>query len=490
MAKRVAVIDIGSNAVRLVIYEKTSRFAFHLLYETKTKVRLSQDIYNNNGNLQDTPMQRTFDALKDFTTILKHFKARKTLCVATSALRDAPNKKEFITRVRTKLNLKIKVIDGQREAYLGAMACANLLPTQHNALSIDIGGGSTELTIINDKKISNNISLHLGTIRLKELFFDTNNIKDAIAYIDAKLLVLDTMQVSSIVGIGGTFRAVGISIMKNLDYPFKKLHAFEFTPAIFMQFLEKILQADEDELKNLNIKHNRLDIIKPGVLILSRIMNKLDVKNIITSGVGVREGVYLSDLLRNSKDKLPHNYNTSVRYILDTFTQDINYSNQLNKLSKEIFTLLHEDFNIDKKFIYELGIASKLSISGASINIYFQNRHSYQIVKSSLEFGFTHKEILLISTLNKYIGKSFPSVSHMSKYSSLLPDDYTLHFLIYILSLSSALLSHRPRNIDFKLEYKKGELNIVSSQALYLSKEAVKSLDIIKDFTVKISVPC
>jgi exopolyphosphatase/guanosine-5'-triphosphate,3'-diphosphate pyrophosphatase len=78
----------------------------------------------------------------------------------------------------------------------------------------------------------------------------------------------------------------------------------------------------------------------------------------------------------------------------------------------------------------------------------------------------------------------------MSKYSSLLPDDYTLHFLIYILSLSSALLSHRPRNIDFKLEYKKGELNIVSSQALYLSKEAVKSLDIIKDFTVKISVPC
>ena len=73
MAKVTAVIDIGSNSVRMVIYEKTSRFAFHLLYETKTKVRISQNSYQNNNNLQEIPMQRTFDALKDFTTILKHF---------------------------------------------------------------------------------------------------------------------------------------------------------------------------------------------------------------------------------------------------------------------------------------------------------------------------------------------------------------------------------------------------------------------------------
>jgi exopolyphosphatase/guanosine-5'-triphosphate,3'-diphosphate pyrophosphatase len=489
MAKRVAVIDIGSNSIGIVIYERTSRFAFHLLYETKTRVRLSQDIYKNNGNLQEIPMQRTFDALKDFTSIIKYFKARKTLCVATSALRDAPNKQEFINKVKTRLKLNIKIIDGQRESYLGAIACANLLPTQHNALSIDIGGGSTELAIINDKNISNNISLHIGTIRLKELFFDNENIEDAIKYIDTKLLVLDSMQVSSIVGIGGTFRAVALSIMNTMDYPFKKIHGFEFTPSVFNEFLEKILQADEYELKKLNIKSNRLDIIKPGVLVLSRIMNKLNIKNIITGSVGVKEGVYLSDLLRNSKDKLPLNYNTSVRYILDTFVQDTNYSNQLNKLSKEIFTLLYEEFNIDKKFIYELGIASKLSISGASINVYFQNKHSCQIIKSTLEFGFTHKQILLISTLSKYIGKSFPSDSHMSKYSSLLPNKHTLHLLIYILSLSSALLSHRPRNIDFELKYKKGELNIVSSQALHLSKEAIENLDIIKGLSVKISVP-
>ncbi|NPA59813.1 MAG: Ppx/GppA family phosphatase, partial [Epsilonproteobacteria bacterium] len=187
MAKRVAVIDIGSNSARLVVYEKTSRFAFHLLNESKSRVRLSEDIYQNDGNLQEIPMQRTIDALKDFLCVIASYKARKTLCVATSALRDAPNKKIFIQRVKKELKLDIKVIDGTKEAYLGAIACANLLPKLSNALCIDIGGGSTEISIIDDKNINNNISVKLGTVRLKELYFDKNKIDDAIEYIDSKL---------------------------------------------------------------------------------------------------------------------------------------------------------------------------------------------------------------------------------------------------------------------------------------------------------------
>ena len=99
MAKRVAVIDIGSNSVRIAIYEKTSRFAFHLLHEEKSRVRISENAYKYEGNLQELPMQRTFDALRDFVTISESFKVKKMLCVATSALRDAPNKKDFLKRV-------------------------------------------------------------------------------------------------------------------------------------------------------------------------------------------------------------------------------------------------------------------------------------------------------------------------------------------------------------------------------------------------------
>jgi len=490
LAKRTAVIDIGSNSVGMVIYEKTSRFAFHLIHESKSKVRLSQNAYKNDGYLQEEPMQRTFEALEGFVQIISSFDARKTLCVATSCVRDAPNKKEFIKLVKNKLGLKIKVIDGDREAYLGGIACANLLPQQNNALSIDIGGGSTELALINDKNIIETFSLNLGTVRLKELYCDTKDFDDAIKYIDDKLHVLDNVQTDKLVGIGGTFRAIATAIMQSVDFPLIKLHAFECKVDRFNNFINDILDApDYEALAKLGIKENRYDVMKPGALILQRIMHKLQIKEMITSGVGVREGLYLSDLLRNNKDKLPLNYNTSVRNILDLYVFEKLYSNNLNKVSKDLFDLLQEKLNLPKSYKSSLAIAAKLYPAGSSIHQFAINKHSYYLLQSALEYGLSQKEMVLISTLVRYAKRKLPSISHTKKYELLLPDFDTLNALSYILSLSIALLSHRPRNIDFKLELVDDTILVISKEKLYLSCEAVLALEGLKEIKVKISAP-
>ncbi len=485
MAKRVAVIDIGSNSVRMVIYEKTSRFAFHLLHEEKSKVRISENAYKHDGNLQELPMQRTFDALRDFVTISESFKVRKLLCVATSALRDAPNRKDFLKKVRDSLKLNIKIIDGQKEAYFGAMACANLLPDLSSALSIDIGGGSTELTQINDKNISNTISLNIGTVRLKELYFDKDNISGAIQHIDKELELLKNIDLSTLVGIGGTFRAISSAIMKEDAYPLNKIHAYEYSRDRFKKFISDLLDAEEDELKKLGIKSNRFDVIKPGALILSRVIKKIDIENITTSGVGVREGVYLSDLLRGSKDKFPHNYNTSVKYILDTHVGDKTFSNHLNLISKKLFDLTKDYLGIDEKYRYELALAAKLYPAGSSVHFYSQNKHTYYLIQSALEYGFSHKSITLIATLTKYAKSRLPASSHLKKYSALLPKEDTTNALSFLLSLSIALLSHRPRNIDFDMKFVDGVLHIESSNSMYLSQDAVIKLDCNKKFKVR-----
>ena len=478
MAKRVGVIDIGSNSLRMVVYEKTSRFAFHILHESKSSVRLSEDAYKNDGTLQEIPMQRTFDALENFTNIISSFKVRKTLCVATSALRDAPNKKVFLQKVKNKLDLKIKIINGEKESYFGAVACANLLPIQNNALSIDIGGGSSEFAIINDKNIDHNISLNLGTLRLKELFFDKNDIDGATNYIDNELSKLNHLNPSNIIGIGGTFRAISSAIMNAQSYPFEKLHAYEITTIKFEEYLEKVLCASENGLKDLHIKKSRFDIIKPGSLILQRILKKFKINKLITSGVGVRDGVYLSDLLRNSKDKLPQNYNTSVRYILDAHVDNIAYANQLNKTVKNVFDLTYAHFKIDAKYKKELAIAAKLYTSGSNMHFYSQHKHSYHLVLNALEFGFTHEQTILIATLLRYAGRKQPSISHVEKYALLLPKRETLDILNHILSISISLLSHRPRNIDFELKFLDNSLSIESKNNLYLAKDSIKKLDI------------
>jgi len=229
LAKRVAVIDIGSNSIRMAVYERTSRYAFHLLFEEKSKVRISENAYKFEGKLQALPMQRTFDALHDLIKITQSFKTRKLLCVATSALRDAPNAKEFLKKVKDKLGCNIKIISGEKEAYLGALSCSALLPKQTNALSIDIGGGSTEFSSIDDTTVSGTISLDLGTIRLKELYFDSGDIDGAIKYIDKELQKLPSTAYKTLIGIGGTFRALSSAIMKQESYQLSKAHAYSYS---------------------------------------------------------------------------------------------------------------------------------------------------------------------------------------------------------------------------------------------------------------------
>lgn len=262
MAKITTIIDIGSNSMRMVVLQKSSRFAFHLINETKSRVKISEGCYENNGNLQELPMQRAFNSLKSFLNISKSLKSRKVICVATSALRDAPNSKVFLTRVKKELGLSIKIINGEKEAYYGGVAALNLL---HNNefVTIDIGGGSTEFCFIKDAVIQKTISLDIGTVRLNEIFFGKGNIKEAKEYIKKNIekifeLGIDIPKVA--VGIGGSIRAVTKVIMKNRSYNLDVLHGYTYTVQEQKDLISRIINANNsDELKALGIK--KIDLI-------------------------------------------------------------------------------------------------------------------------------------------------------------------------------------------------------------------------------------
>lgn len=487
MAKITAVIDIGSNSARLVIYKKSSRFAFNLLHEATSRVRLPEDAYQHNGELQEVPMQRTYDALKGFLNIASSFGARKILCVATSALRDAPNKQNFISRINRELGLKIKVISGIDEAIFGARACLNLLPID-DAITIDMGGGSTEFTNIRNKTIVSFISLDLGTVRLKELYFDNNDLKGAKQYIDAQLEKLPSDMISStLVGIGGTFRAIANSILKSTAYPLDILHGFEFSAKKLTTILKKILNADEKTLKKLNIKPTRYDTIKPGALIILQLLNKMNnISRCVTSGVGVREGVYLSDLLRNQNYKFPSNYNPSVRFLLDNFLIEKQFSNNLALLTGRIFDIIHEYYKIDINYKHALIVAAKLSPIGSSIDFYSSNKHSLYLIQNCLEYGFTHRQIILIGTLVRFVKRKSPSKSYLQEYQDILPDDKIVEILSFIITLSSALLTHRPKKVDYTIDFQNECLHVGSRDNLYLVKEVLDTLQFPDNLSVKI----
>ncbi len=476
MAKRTAVIDIGSNSVRMIIIEKTSRFAFHLLHEVKSRVRISEEAYQNGGELQDAAMQRARHVLKEFLQIARSYDVRKTLCVATSAVRDAGNKNLFVSTVQKELGLNIKVISGEREAYLGGIACANLLP-KLDAMTLDIGGGSTEYAVIENSKVISSDSLDLGTVRLKELFFDRGDLKGAQAYIDDAIGKITTKQ-QHIIGVGGTFRALAQILIKSKKHPLNKLHGFSFDAKELVALGEKIIAAKSGaELKKLGVKKDRFDVIKPGTLILLRIINAVGATRLTSSGVGVREGVYLSDLLRHSNDRFPVNFNPSLTYLLDQHSHNAQQRNLRVKLTQRLFTLLQQELGLESDYEKSLLIAAKLAKIGAAHHFYSFHNHSHYLSLTALEYGYTHQEIALISMLVLFqLGKGVKKVS-VNEYAALLPSLTTIKKLANILAVADALLAHHPTQIDFELTLEKGKLVVTfTKEAAYMAQESVRSI--------------
>jgi len=483
LAKRTAIIDIGSNSIRLVLFEKTSRFAFHLINETKSRVRLSEDCYKNDGYLQEKAMQRTLSALVEFQSIIKSLKAMKTLCVATSALRDAPNKKEFLQRVKSQTNIQIKVIDGKKEAYLGGLASANLL-AQKSGLCIDIGGGSTEFAIIKNQNIIENISLNIGTVRLKELYFDKEDIEGAKNFIDKELEQLSLTKSKNLIGIGGTFRAISKAILEGINHPITILHNFQFSKKRLKNYLQNVLYANDKELKELGIKKERFDVIRPGALILLRVLKKVDIQTAICSTAGVREGVYLQDLLRNNKFKFPANYNVSVKSLSDRFILHPKHSSMREHIALKIATLIQDDFSISAEELKVLRVAARLSSLGKSINFQSYHLHSEMLIENGLSYGFTHGEIILISTLIRFHRKRRLDAEYKELFAEHLPSYQHFEVMSFIVALSEILLMHHPRQIDFTISYKDTTL-FIKGPHCYLAQEKLSNTQLPENLDVK-----
>lgn len=486
MAKCTAVIDIGSNSMRMAVFQKTSRFAFHIIHEVKSSVRLGENAYLHDGILQPRAMDRTARALGEFLSVARSFGAAKILCVATSALRDAPNKSEFISRIRRELGLSIKVIDGEKEAWYGGIACANLLPSL-DALSVDVGGGSSEFALMRGGKLESLFSLNVGTVRIKELFLDRNDIEGAIAYIDDALSTLPAIETEILVGIGGTFRALTRSLMKLQHYPLKKLHAFTTTQSTFLGLCDRIADASPKKLGALFIKSDRYDTIKPGALILQRIVRRFAPATLVCSGVGVREGVFISDLLRNNADRFPANYNPSVRYLLDTYAHHSAHGNECARLVRKIFDQVHAPLGIDAAYRTELSIAAKLLPIGIGVRYYAYQRHSHTLAMSALDYGLTHPQIALVSHLLLFKkGQTSSSLVPKSSYGPLLPRSEILDLLYAILWLSHILLAQRCSADALGVEYRAGTLH-VRGEGLYLASEQLKNLLLPNNLTVSIN---
>ncbi len=468
MARITAVIDIGSNSARMVIFERTSRYGFHLLHEIKSKVRISEGAYQNEGHLQPHAIERAIHALHDFQSLALSYGARKILCVATSAVRDAPNRQDFLSLVKKQLGLSIRVIEGEKESYYGAVSAVNLLPVI-DGVTVDIGGGSTELALIKNKRIISTVSLPLGTVRLKELFSDKgSSLKKAQKLIDDELANLPAdFCTDQLIAIGGTNRAIATAIMADTKYPIDTLHGYCYTAKEKIRYCDKILSAATDnDLRKLKVKEERMDVMKEGSLIIKTIIEKLGCKEIIVSGAGVREGVFLVDIL-GQNPHFPPNLNPSVRSLQDRFGQaHLPHATALSRLTGILFDTLSPLHQLSMLYRSYIDTASRLTDIGSYLSFYNKSTHAFYFVLTNLNYGFTHQDKLIVANIIKYAKSKQQKSSVLKKLKEFDLPEVPLLWCSTLLSLAQALYITRDYTIRYTCALNDTHLTIQSNKKL------------------------
>jgi len=484
MAKRTAIIDIGSNSARLVIFEKSSHYGFHLICEQKSKVRIGEGAYEKEGYLQPIGIERAFLALQSFIYTIQKYRVRKTICVATSALRDAPNGKLFVKWIKKELGLDIKIIDGRQEAKFGAIAANNMLPLT-DAITIDIGGGSSDMALIENGQIIDTYSLDLGTVRIKELFFDKEYSLEEIntrarSFIHEELEKLPShFRHTLAVGIGGTARTLGKGVMKRSGHPLDKLHAFTYSVKLWQDYFDRIPKSSAKGLKKFGLKKSRYDTIREGTLIFTEILSHIGAEEVISSSVGVREGVFLEQMLRDEGLAFPKDINPSVISILDRFHPLIKLEQKNKgklKIADRLYSVMQDEIKDLKRYRNELKWALKLSYIGEILNVYNSHQTAFYIAIQELNYGFRHEEILLISSLLRMHGKELLYEPLIEEYHQILPNETALRWLSFIYTLT-VFLHENSHAADIDFSYKEKTLTITSDQPLYLAREKIKKLE-------------
>jgi exopolyphosphatase/guanosine-5'-triphosphate,3'-diphosphate pyrophosphatase len=277
------------------------------------------------------------------------------------------------------------------------------------------------------------------------------------------------------IGIGGTTRTLAKAIIKKGNYPLNKLHAFSYTLKDQQDYLKQIASSDLDRLNTLHIKENRHDTIREGTLIFLEILRYIDATRVMTSGVGVREGVYLHDKLSKVPYKLPINSNPSITSIRDRFDiLSLPYGNK-----KEIATKLYEIFkhylDHEEKYLSILEKTLSLSNIGKILTIYQKDKHASYIAMQELNYGFSHEEMVLISLLLYTKGKRGYHKVLYKQYKTLLPSKQTVKWLAFMYSLT--LMLHRcSTKAHIKFSYKHHTLHITSNKTLYIVVEDIKEM--------------
>ncbi len=284
---KLAAIDIGSNAVRLQIVRTTEKNGTELFKKVefvRLPVRLGDDAFKD-GKISKEKAKVFYKAIKSFKHIMDIFEVDHYMACATSALREATNGKKIIEKVLEKTNLNINIISGKAESKIILRSIDTLFEENNNYLTIDVGGGSTEMTVIQNQKVIHSVSFDIGTVRMFDGAVKEKTWRTIEAWV--KHNTMGIKNISAVVTSGTINRICNIiSEGENNDY---------FTREQLKNFHRRVIKMSvEERIEQLKLNPDRADSIDASADIYLRILNWANINKVYApSNSGHKDGILL-----------------------------------------------------------------------------------------------------------------------------------------------------------------------------------------------------
>lgn len=283
--KKYAAIDIGSNAMRLlvanIIEEQGKETQFSKSSLVRVPIRLGQDAFTV-GEITEENIDRMIDAMKAFKLLMKVHKVEKYMACATSAMREAYNGKEVVDLIKEKADIKIEIIDGKKEAAIIASTELHyLLKTEQTYLYVDVGGGSTEFSLFSNGKMIVSKSFKVGTVRLLN-----NMVNDIVWHEIEKWIKFNTHDFDSVtlIGSGGNINKLFKMSGKQQEKPLSYIY-------LNGQYTNLNALSYEQRISELGLNPDRADVIIPALRVYLNAMKWSGARNIYVPKIGLSDGI-------------------------------------------------------------------------------------------------------------------------------------------------------------------------------------------------------
>ncbi len=433
MAK-LAVLDIGTNSIHMVLAEVEPDFSYKILDRYKDVTRLGDGTFKTH-RLPEAAMRRGLDVIKTQVTLAKNKGYKRIKAVATSAVREAKNGGEFLKAVSKQTGLTVRVVTGQEEArliYLGVRHSMEL--SDQPALIVDIGGGSVELVAGNREAMLQGQSVKLGAIRLKDLYLHRDPPVESVmaelqrtidTELDAALQRLKMKEFHQVIGTSGMIgNLTEIIHLRRTGRPLQQLNLTTVD-------LKEIAQTEEllkttslkDRLGIPGLDPKRADLLLPVTMVLRTLLQRIGHDKLTISDKAIREGIIYDFIQRHqegirAEQEIPNVRRRNVLYLAERCRYPQAHSHHVARLAGQLFDQTAALHKLGEREREWLEYAALLHDIGYLINSRQHHKHtSYLITNSDLD-GLTAEEIEIIANIARYHRRALPDLKH-KPYKSL-----------------------------------------------------------------------